>query len=36
MSYGLPVLDGGDFFRKFYNSDLTAQFSRDRLVFNVS
>jgi len=23
MSYGLHVLDGGDFFIKFYNSDLT-------------
>lgn len=36
MSYGLYVLDGGDFFRKFCGSDLTERFARDRLVFNVS
>lgn len=36
MAYMFYVLDGGDFFRKFCDSDLTAQFSRDRLVFNVS
>ena len=36
MSYDLHVLDGGDFFRKFCDSDLTERFARDRLVFNVS